>query len=232
MEDSAVSCSVVIVAAGVGSRVGGDVPKPFVELRGVPLWAWSGRHFQKMGCVSEIIVVAALPYHDMIKETARVYGMDKLKCCVAGGKLRQDSVKNGVDVAVSELVMVHDGARPFPPDVKEIRSALAKVAEGEGVCGTFAVPITDTIRDVQKNCTVSREHLFAVQTPQIARREELCEALSYCANRGICVTDDVSALELRGKKVLCFPGDRRNMKVTYPVDFALADYFAVTLNVN
>ncbi len=220
-----VSCSAVILIAGTGSRFSSDSLKQYCSLKGRPLWVWSATAFQKEALVKEIVVVADLKYEDEIRYSIKEFKLSKVVSIVQGGARRQDSVLNGCNVASEDVVLLHDGARPFPPaSLKEIVEFVSSRRTTH--CAGYASPVTDTIRDIKTNRVVSRDHLMKMQTPQVAGREQLMEALRYCLENNISVTDDLSALEIIGLKIKLFDGPLTNIKVTRPFDLNVAEMIA------
>jgi len=146
---------------------------------------------------------------------------------IPGGARRQDSVRVGLEYlgAGTDFVAVHDAARPLVrPDLIE------RVFQGASVHGgaASAAPVIDTIKRVDRDHFVSggvaRAGLFAVQTPQIFRRDLLEKAYGVIFSEGLEVTDEISAVERVEGKVLLVPNDEPNFKVTYPADLSLAEF--------
>ena len=217
-------CGIVIVAGGSGARMGGgDVPKQFRHLRDLPLFLWSVQFFDQQDSVSKIVIVVPQAH----LETARRLCAERTLLhpihCVAGGRRRQDSVMAGLKALdeASELVAVHDGARPFPPPNFEEALEFARV-DGAAI---FALPVTDSIKRAECGAireSVSRDDLWAAQTPQLFRKALLIEALEKCDADKIEVSDDASAVEHLVRTVRIVEGSRSNLKVTVPDDWILA----------
>ncbi|HEY4712365.1 MAG TPA: 2-C-methyl-D-erythritol 4-phosphate cytidylyltransferase [Dehalococcoidia bacterium] len=214
---------VVIVAAGTSQRMVG-INKLFAPLRGKPLLAWSVDTCQGYSLVQQIILV--LNDKDLVRgqKLKKERGWFKVTLCT-GGARRQDSVREGLrQMRDCDLVMIHDGARPFlTPDLienglKEARKTGAAVA---------AVPVKDTIKLAADERligeTLQRDRLWAAQTPQIFRFDVITRAYD---NLTAEVTDDATAVERLGYKVKLYMGDYKNIKVTTPQDLALARIIA------
>lgn len=219
----------VIVAGGIGTRCGRERPKQFCMLGGEPVLAHTIRHFAQAAAVGELVIVVPEFLLADTKALLESLAVAKPWKVVAGGARRQDSVMAGLQACLhTEKVLVHDGARPFPPD--NLETALAAVGSGgEGVPPTgavFATPVTDSIKRVARltiEATLPRENLWAMQTPQVFPTKSLAEALSRCEADGASITDDASAFEHLGWPVQIVEGTRNNIKITYPEDFAMAE---------
>lgn len=214
----------VIVAGGSGMRVGGEKPKQFMPLRGEPVILHTVRAMVRMAVFCRTIVVVP---SDWVEWTKSLLGKDtdlQEVLVVAGGARRQDSVRAGLGACGDcGVVAIHDGARPFPP--ADIKESIAVAANLGGVI--FALPVTDSVKLASDSLiikTVSRDGLWAAQTPQVFRVDRLVEALDYCEGNGIEITDDASAFEHKDWPVGIMPGSRTNIKITYQEDFDLAEF--------
>src|ERR1041385_5679796 len=215
--------SVIIVAAGSSERMGFD--KLFAPLAGKPVIAHTIDAFERTACVDEIIVVGR---NDSLAELGKIVGpQTKARKTVAGGALRHDSVRAGLEHVdpTASFVAVHDAARPLITPEKITRVFEACRAHG---AAALAEPITDTLKradvDLFVTESVDRDQLFAMQTPQIFARELLIEAYTAVAAKNISVTDEVSAVEYLGRKVALVPNQDFNFKITYPRDFPMAEF--------
>ncbi len=158
---------------------------------------------------------------------AKRHGFQKVSAVIPGGARRQDSVRRGLEQlgAATEFVAVHDAARPLVrPDLIERIFQLARVHGG----AASAAPVIDTLKRVDRDHVVTggvaRANLFAVQTPQIFRRDLLEKAYGAIFSAGLEVTDEISAVERVGGKVVLVPNDEPNFKITYPADLSLAEF--------
>ncbi len=209
--------SVVIVAAGRGTRMGPGVDKLFLEVAGRPVVAHTWAVFDRAACVEEIILVVRDGMQNAFAELAARFGFAKPCRFTAGGAERQDSVWNGLLAlsAASEIVAIQDAARPC---VTEALIAATMQAAREMGAAVAAQPVTDTIKesaDGQRvERTLDRARLWAVQTPQTFRVEVIRRALAEVRRRGLRVTDDTAACELIGQPVRLVPCATPNPKVT------------------
>ena len=212
--------SAIVVCAGTGQRMGTD--KAMMILGDKPLFAWSVDVFQKCDVIDEIIIVLHSNNIAVGNSLVQRFAWDKVATVCAGGKLRQDSVRNALKhVKDSEWVIIHDGARPFVTD-KLIREGI-KAARQTGAA-VPAIQVKDTVKLADDNemvqQTLERKRLRAVQTPQIFRFDIIVRA--YTAVNTM-VTDDASLVEQAGFKVRMYSGDYDNIKITTPEDLLLAE---------
>lgn len=216
----------IIMAAGKGKRMKSDINKQFILLKDRPILAYTIDKFQKSQSIDEIIIVAASDEIDFCRnEIVYKYGFNKVKKIVCGGKERQNSVMNGLMAATeSDIVLIHDGARPFVDD--RIISDGIKYAEiyGGAACGMAP---KDTIK-VRSNegfseKTLDRSRLFCVQTPQCFRYEDILKAHVYAKEKNIPATDDTMVFEMLGNKVYLYEGSYNNIKITTPEDLYSAE---------
>jgi len=212
--------SIVIVAAGSGSRMGqGD--KLFLDIAGLPLVGYTWRRCDLFPDADEIILVTRDDAKPLFEELAERIDAQKPWQLVAGGAERQDSVWNGVNATAtgSEIVVIQDGARPCPPLAA---TQLAVATAREMGAAVLARRVLDTIKrgdgQAQVVETVDRENLWAVQTPQVFRREIILAALAKVRDEGLSVTDDTAACEALGQAVKLIECDQPNPKATTPAD--------------
>lgn len=216
----------LIAAAGQGTRLGAEVPKAYVELRGRTLLERSVRALLASGVVDEVIVLVS---PDMEPEAARIIGrIDAAPIrLVHGGSERADSVWAGLQAIPDDdaVVLIHDAARALTPPAM-VRGVAKRVLEG-APAAVPVVPVADTIKEVAADAVVStpdRSRLRAVQTPQAFRLSALRQAnLDYWAEQPeFTATDDASLMEWHGEHVATVPGDTLAFKITTPIDLTLA----------
>lgn len=220
MKSKSIKVSAIIVAGGVGSRMGLSVPKQFVEVNGKPIIAYTINAVSKCEDVDEIIVVTNSDYLVYTKDVVDAFGFKKVKKIVSGGKSRPESVANGLKEVCkdSAIVAVHDGARPMIDP--EVFSQCIKSAERFG-CAAVGVKMKDTIKMSDDNgfieCTVDREKLWQIQTPQIFKKDIICSLYESSVNN-LVATDDCFLAEQAGYKVKLVEGKYENIKITTPQD--------------
>jgi 2-C-methyl-D-erythritol 4-phosphate cytidylyltransferase/2-C-methyl-D-erythritol 2,4-cyclodiphosphate synthase len=209
----------IIAAGGTGSRLGADMPKQFLDLGGRPILEHSVRALADHPRVSELIV--ALPLESADPPPSWLAACAKVRV-VAGGTRRQDSVANAFDtITRSEVVLIHDAARPFVSAELISRSIDAALAHGAAIAAT---PVTDTVKVVQPgengpviHGTIARESVYLAQTPQAFKRHVLAEAIAL-GRSGVHATDEAALAEQAGHAVHVVEGDPRNIKITTAAD--------------
>ena len=221
-----ISATAIIAAGGAGLRMGLALPKQFSELAGLPLLVHTLRAVHMAPSIEEIVLVAPTAHLDYVRELTRNYRIGKIAAIVAGGRLRQDSVRIGLAQvpAGRDIVMVHDGARPFV-SVDLIERCIAKAWES-GAAIT-AVAVKDTLKKANSEgmiaATVDRQGLWQAQTPQAVRVELLREAFAAADRDGFEGTDEASLVEHMGHDVAIVDGSERNIKITRPEDLLIAE---------
>jgi len=227
--------SVILPAAGLGTRMGRAVPekagtsrKQFMLLDGSPILLHTIRKFVSSPAVSEIVVALRAEDMEWVRELLERENFAKPVRLVEGGDSRQASVENALVTLASgtELVSVHDAVRPFIE-----HSILEKVfaeAHETGAAIVGIVPV-DTVKQVHRNKirqTIPRERLILAQTPQVFRFDLLKQAFAKAREDGFAGTDESSLVErLEQVEVSVIPGSDRNIKITKPSDMDLARLF-------
>ena len=217
----------LIPAAGRGQRMGLDIEKQFLPLGGKPLLAYTLARFEATPTINRIVVIVPSGRETFCYQEIIVpWGLRKVTHIIAGAETRQRSVIAGFSCLDEDVdvVVIHDGARPFVTPAL-IRAAIdAAVVHGNAVA---AIPESDTLKRVSGEGTVietvDRRNLWRAQTPQAFRRPILQCALAYAAQQNLDATDEASLLESLSWPVRIFPGSVWNFKVTSPDDLALAE---------
>lgn len=218
--------SLIIPAAGSGTRMQSDIPKPYLKLGEKLILQHTLECFQSIEALRQVIVVTSPGYITQTEKILSELFPNTPTSVVQGGNERRDSINNALGQVSesSELVAVHDAVRPFV-DSSVIENCLQKAAEVGGAI--VAVPVKDTIKKVKEDLMVAktpdRDHLWQAQTPQIFRRKLLIDAYQKLSSENTMVTDDASLIELSGGKVAIVEGSRENFKLTYPLDMAVAE---------
>jgi 2-C-methyl-D-erythritol 4-phosphate cytidylyltransferase len=221
------SVCAVVPAGGTGTRMGGTVPKQFLELNGKPILYYTLKTLQDCGIISELILV--VPEKEYDNACTDWLGKPEIVTkVVVGGKKRQDSVYNGFCELSqkTEIVLVHDGVRPFLSHQMIQKSVDAAREYGAAIT---AIPVNDTIKRVDDSGlvsqTVDREGLWRVQTPQVFRYELLQEAFKKANSEKFYGTDEGTLIEHLGKPVKVVEGSEQNIKITRPEDLRLSEIF-------
>ena len=203
----------LIVAAGRGERLGSEGPKALVALSGRPMVEWS---VEVLSAVCDQVVVALPPG---VRAPAGTIG-------VVGGAERSLSVRNALQAAAGDPVLVHDAARPLL--TVELAQACLDALEARDLDAAIAAAaVTDTIKETGADRvverTLDRSRLWAIQTPQAFRRAALERALGQPDDVVAAATDDAALVEALGGRVGIVEAPRENLKVTTPLDLALAE---------
>jgi len=217
----------LVVAAGKGTRLGGDRPKQFLELAGAPVIIHTLRQFERSKQINEVITV--LPAEDTagFESLAGKFQLNKLRRVVAGGVTRAQSVRNGLNaIADAGVVAVHDGVRPLvsPQEIDEVVLAAEKFG-----AAILTAAVADTIKRVEAERiveTISRAELRRALTPQCFRFDILkraFEQLDQLESSGIEITDESMLVERLGIEVVPVEGSGRNIKITNAADVLLAE---------
>lgn len=217
----------VIPAAGIGSRMGTETPKQYLEVQGKTLLEHSVTTL--LATPGIVSLTLALHPHDRFASTLAALTDPRVKT-VPGGDERADSVLaalRAVPGAEGDWVLVHDAARPGLQVADVQRLINAVMANGEG--GILAEPVVDTVKQADDEgrvaATLDRSRLWRAQTPQMFRLGALISAISDASHKGSLVTDEASAMEAAGHPVQLVPGSSGNLKVTVPEDLALVAWY-------
>lgn len=215
----------IIAAGGSSTRFGTGQNKTLCLLAGRPVLAYSLRTFLASPAVDEVILVARSGEEQAVRALAQSLAPQKPVAVVTGGADRVASVQKGLATAKGEIVLIHDGARPFVTE-KMITDCLAALEGADGV--TAAIPSRDTVKlaDGRGNviATTCRRETFLVQTPQAFYRDQLLRLHRTLSDRDT-VTDDCMLLERAGLRVKLVAGSERNLKITTPNDLLLAEFY-------
>lgn len=223
-ENTVPAVAAVVPAAGIGTRMQSSIPKQYLQLHGKSILEHSVAKLRAVPAVSQIWLALAAddPYFDA---TGLAHSdINRVK----GGAERMHSVLNAlqfIDEHQYPWVLVHDAARPLvrAADIEKLISRCLQAAEG----GILACPVRDTMKRgaTYVSETVSREQLWHALTPQFFPTAMLKAALHDAIQAGVHVTDEASAMEWAGHRVLLVEGHSDNIKITQPADLALAAFY-------
>ena len=207
--------------------MGASIPKQFLPLGGKPILTRTLHALAGVAEITEIMVVVdEFDRERCRRDVLEPHRVDKVRCVLAGGALRQDSVEQALREVDgrADLVLVHDGVRPLVTP-----AIIATAIRVAGECGAaiVAIPVRDTVKRAAEQgvvgTTVDRDGLWAVQTPQVFRREWIIEAYRRAREEGFTGTDDASLVERCGRRVHLVEGSPENIKVTSPEDLVMAE---------
>lgn len=230
------SISAIIVAGGMGKRLGKEIPKAFVPVCGKELFLYCAEVFDAMRIFNEIIIVVP---ESAIEETHEKTKHLSTKVIIAGGgKERHNSVENGINNASGEIVLIHDAARPFI--TADLVKELIENFKREDFSGVISAnPVVDTMRKFSGNLcaeTIDRDELISVGTPQVFDKKILSNCFLMLAKdelenkeqRLSRPTDEAMLVQSFGYKVGWVKGSKLNFKITTPEDIILAEAIVKT----
>lgn len=216
----------IIVAAGLGTRFGGQTPKQFLRLTGRAVVTVAVEAMAAGGCTHVVVVI-----NEKASEHWSDSGSPIPVFTTFGGSSRQESVRKGIEfvhdhpeLRNARVVLIHDAVRPMVP-AHVVHSVVKAVDEGAAAVAPY-VPVTDTIRRVREDGhgseVLDRSQLRSIQTPQGFPLDVIVRAHREMADRDVPFTDDVSCVEALGHEVVLVEGSRLAMKITEPTDLTVA----------
>jgi 2-C-methyl-D-erythritol 4-phosphate cytidylyltransferase len=224
----------ILPAAGMGTRMGAETPKQFLELNGTPIVILSLRRIASCPLVTDLIVATRA---DEVQRLEARIAKEKFKQpvrVVKGGDSRQDSVAAALREVPNdtEIVLVHDAVRPFVT-VEQITRVIEEARRCQAAI--LGIPAMDTVKEVKRASlpedvalitgTIPRERLVLAQTPQVFTTKLLKEAFARAQSDGVSASDEAGLVERLGHDVHVVLGSERNMKITKPADMELARFY-------
>ena len=224
----------ILPAAGLGTRMGADTPKQFLELDGTPIVIHSVRRIASCPLVTDIIVATRGDVVESLEQRLRGESFMQSVRVVRGGDSRQDSVALALKEIPNdtEIVLVHDAVRPFVT-----REQIARVIEEARRCqaAILGIPAMDTVKEVKRaslpedvaliTATIPRERVVLAQTPQAFSTKLIKEAFARAQSDGVNASDEAGLVERLGHDVHVVLGSERNIKITKPADMNLALFY-------
>ena len=224
----------IVPAAGLGTRMGADLPKQFIELDGVPLIIFTLRRLASCPAITEFFISTRTDDVVFLEDKVAKAGLGRPARVVHGGDTRQQSVANALALVdpSTDIVLVHDAARPFVTRV-QIERLIAEARErGAAILG---IPAIDTVKEVKRASlpedvalitqTIPRERIVLAQTPQAFSYPLLRDAFRKAQEDGISASDEAAVVEHFGHDVFVVLGSERNLKITRPADMDLARFY-------
>lgn len=224
----------ILPAAGLGTRMGAETPKQFLELDGVPIVILSLRRIAACPLITEIIVATRADNVERLEARIREEKFKQPVRVIKGGDLRQDSVAQALKLIgdETELVVVHDAVRPCVT-VEQITRVIEEARRCKAAI--LGVPAMDTVKEVKRaslpedvaliTATVPRERIVLAQTPQVFETRLLKEAFAQAEGDGLSASDEAGLVERMGYDVYVVQGSERNIKITKPADMDLARFY-------
>jgi 2-C-methyl-D-erythritol 4-phosphate cytidylyltransferase len=224
----------IVPAAGLGTRMGAETPKQFLQLDGVSILVHSLRKLASCELVTELIVATRAEEVSKLEEQLRPEKFRQTLRVVKGGDTRQESVAAALKQVAdgTEIVLVHDAVRPFVT-----REQIVRVIEEARSCGAaiLGIPAMDTVKEVKRTSlpedvalitmTIPRERVVMAQTPQAFRTQILKDAFARAEADGVNASDEAGIVERLGQEVHVVLGSERNIKITRPADMELANFY-------
>ncbi|HXU20118.1 MAG TPA: 2-C-methyl-D-erythritol 4-phosphate cytidylyltransferase [Verrucomicrobiae bacterium] len=224
----------IIPAAGLGTRMGADQPKQFIEIDGVPLVIFTLRRLAACSAITDFILSTRAEEIVSLQDKVAKASLGRPARVIHGGDTRQQSVANAiaqVDPA-TEIVLVHDAVRPFITAEQTARVIAEARLRGAAI---LAIPAIDTVKEVKRaslpedvaliTATIPRERIVMAQTPQAFSFPLLRDAFRKAQEDGVTGSDEAVLVERLGHEVFAVLGSERNLKITRPSDLELAHFY-------
>jgi 2-C-methyl-D-erythritol 4-phosphate cytidylyltransferase len=224
----------IIPAAGLGTRMGTDVPKQFLELDGMPLVIFTLRRLASCAEITDFFIATRAEDVLVLQDKVAKCGLGRPARVIHGGDTRQQSVANALAQVDSstEVVLVHDAVRPFVTPEQIGRVIGEARTRGGAILG---IPAIDTVKEVKRaslpedvaliTTTIPRERIVLAQTPQAFRHEILRDAFRKAQQDDAVGSDEAQLVERLGHDVFVVLGSERNLKITRPADMELARFY-------
>src|ERR1700723_4544886 len=224
----------IIPAAGLGTRMGAEMPKQFLELDGMPLVIFTLRRLAACSAITDFFLSTRADDVVALQDKVAKAALGRPARVVHGGDTRQQSVANALAQLdpSTEIVLVHDAVRPFVTR-EQIERVIAEArARGAAILG---LPAIDTIKEVKRaslpedvaliSATIPRERIVLAQTPQAFAYALLRDAFRKAQQDGVTASDEAALVERFGRDVFVVLGSERNIKITRPGDMELAQFY-------
>jgi 2-C-methyl-D-erythritol 4-phosphate cytidylyltransferase len=227
----------ILPAAGLGTRMGTEMPKQFLELDGVPLLIFTLRRLAACRAITDYVIATRAEEVDAIAASVAQENLGRPVRVVRGGDTRQDSVANALPEVPpdADLILVHDAVRPLVTQA-QIECVVAEALSCDAAI--LGVPAMDTVKEVKRGApqsgpgdvalitaTIPRERIVLAQTPQVFRASLLLEAFAKARQDGVSASDEAGLIERMGRDVHVVAGSERNLKITRPGDMQLAEFY-------
>ena len=224
----------IVPAAGLGTRMGADQLKQFLELDGMPLIIFTLRRLAACAAITDFFIATRSDDVVFLEDKVAKAALGRPARVIHGGDTRQQSVANAlaqVDPS-TEIVVVHDAVRPFVT-LEQIERLIAEVrSRGAAILG---IPAIDTVKEVKRaslpqdvaliSATIPRERIVLAQTPQVFSYTLLRDAFRKAEEDGVTASDEAALVERLGHDVFVVLGSERNLKITRPADVDLARFY-------
>jgi 2-C-methyl-D-erythritol 4-phosphate cytidylyltransferase len=224
----------IVPAAGLGTRMGAETPKQFLELDGMPLILFTLRRLAACSAITEFFISTRADDMVSLQDKVAKSELGRSARVVHGGDTRQQSVANALAQVdpTTEIVLVHDAVRPLVT-TEQIDRVIAEARKrGAAILG---IPAIDTVKEVKRGSlpedvalvtnTIPRERIVMAQTPQAFTYALLRDAFRAAQSEGVAGSDEAVLVERFGHEVFVVLGSERNLKITRPADMELARFY-------
>jgi 2-C-methyl-D-erythritol 4-phosphate cytidylyltransferase len=224
----------IVPAAGLGTRMGADQPKQFLELDGMPLIIFTLRRLAACPAITDFLIPTRAEDVMSLQDRVAKAGLGRPARVVHGGDTRQQSVANALAQVnpATEIVVVHDAVRPFVTREQVERLITEVRARRAAILG---IPAIDTVKEVKRaslpedmaliSATIPRERIVLAQTPQVFSYALLRDAFRKAQQDDVTASDEAALVERFGHDVFVVQGSERNIKITRPSDMDLARFY-------
>jgi 2-C-methyl-D-erythritol 4-phosphate cytidylyltransferase len=224
----------ILPAAGLGTRMGADQPKQFLQIDGMPLVIFTLKRLAACAAITDFIISTRAEEVLSLQDKVAKAGIGRPARVIHGGDTRQQSVANALAQAdpATEIVLVHDAVRPFVTSEQTARVIAEARSRGAAI---LAIPAIDTVKEVKRaslpedvaliTATIPRERLVMAQTPQAFAFPLLRDAFKKAQADGVVGSDEAVLVERTGHEVFAVLGSERNLKITRPGDLELAHFY-------
>jgi 2-C-methyl-D-erythritol 4-phosphate cytidylyltransferase len=224
----------IVPAAGLGTRMGAETLKQFLDLDGMPLILFTLRRLAVCSSITEFFIPTRAEDIVSLQDKVAKSGLGRPARVVHGGNTRQQSVANALAQVdpTTEIVLVHDAVRPFVT-AEQIDRVIAEARKRDAAI--LGIPAIDTVKEVKRaslpedvaliTATIPRERIVLAQTPQAFTYSLLREAFRAAQQDGVAASDEAALVERFGHEVFVVLGSERNLKITRPSDMDLARFY-------
>lgn len=214
--------SFIVTAGGIGTRMGVNIPKQFIEINGRPILIHTLKKLHAFNSQAQFLLTLPADWVEFWKNLCKIHDFNLDIQIVEGGQERFHSIKNALKFATGEIIAIHDGVRPLVSH-QTLQDLIESVSKYEAVIPIAG--IKESVRLIKENVSepINRDTLKIVQTPQVFKKKLILKA--YESDFSDTFTDDASVVEKLGVPIQLIQGNDENIKITTPLDLKLAEYF-------
>ncbi|NQU33236.1 MAG: 2-C-methyl-D-erythritol 4-phosphate cytidylyltransferase [Bacteroidetes bacterium] len=209
----------ILLAAGIGQRMGEKIPKQFLRLNGKPIIIYSLEILNKYNSINNIFITYNEDYYDLYSSIIKNYNFHNCKL-IPGGKTRHESVYLALQYVKTNRVLIHEAARPF---ISTDQIQQLEKETGDAIIPTIPVPFTVSCGDEYMTSELDRSVLKNIQLPQLFNTQSLMHAHKKAHQENYIATEDGILMYRTGYEVKFIPGSENNIKITTPLDLAISE---------